>query len=280
LDLQKINDGLTHNKNTSRKKKRKFNKRFFLVKFIFFSILTITTLVLLGLSPLFNITDFEVNGCKHYNKKVIIDATGILTESNGFKSVGSSLTDLFTLRYRNAEKEIINKFSYIKSATVRFTIPNIVTIDIKERKPLCFVNYFGTDVVLDYEGFALQRGKAGIKTALPLIKGLKFDNFKIGQALNIKNIENYIYAKKVISAIIDLDKKNTFKLLDEVNQINVEDLSKVAIFVDSRLNVNLGNLKDLNYKLTFFREILTHGLKKEDKGNLDMTLKEPVLTTD
>ena len=292
MNIQRMSNGKPIRRNSTYRRTRNSKKRYLKIKAMFFFLISIVTLILIGLSPLFNITYFEVNGCQHYDKSQIIDATDIVFGINGFKSVGSNLSDLFTLRYHNSEKLILNKFAYIRSVKVKFFLPNIVNIDIEERKPLCVVDYFGTKLVLDKEVYVLETLKAGTKVSLPLIKGIKFDNFKMGQALKIYNYESYNYAIKVINAIIDLDKSNSTVsdksnsvilkkgLMKLVNQVNVQDSSNVWILVDARLKVKLGNLKELNDRLTFFREIITKKLKKQDKGSLDMTLIQPVFTPD
>jgi len=278
LNEQNKKSGATIRRHTPQKRAVMFKRKFLGFKITLFLILSITILVVLGLSSLFNITKFEVTGLKHYDKNKIIVATGIAIGSNGFKSIGNNVGDLVTLSYRNAEKQIADKFPYIKSATVVFSLPNKVKINIIERKPLFLIDNNGKDLVVDNEAYVLQYGKDGLKGSYTRLKGIKFDDFITGKTLKMINPSNFDYAKKVITAFVDSDKGSALKLLKSIKQINVADLSKVSILINSGLNVNLGNLNDLDYKVSFFKEIYSRSLKSDDKGYLDMTLKEPVLT--
>jgi cell division protein FtsQ len=149
-------------------------------------------------------------------------------------------------------------------------------ISIIERKPRAYINYNGTFLYIDNEAYVLDSvPKLDLKN-IPEVKGMKFQYFKLGQALEMdekKCIESF---NIIYDAIIECDKTDSNKIFNKLNYIDVTDLHKVIIYLDSRLKVNFGDLYDLSYRLDFMKKNMT-AIPKGAKGLLDMTLEEPVL---
>jgi len=278
LKAQKIKHDSKYRADTKIRKKKKVKRNYFWVKFILFTIVFSISMIFIGLSSAFNITKIAVSGNKHYSDKSIIAATGIDLGSNGFKTIGSNACNLFSLRYGKSEEQLLKSFPYIKSVVVRFKLPQEVSVNIVERKPLGIVNCYGTRLIIDGYGYAVETNPKGRESNLPIINGLDVESFELGQALDFSNKDRLASAVKVINLISVMDKTASFKLYPLIDKIDVSDLSKVRVFFDSRLDVNFGDLYDLDYKLKFFREIFVGDLKEDGKGYLDMTLKNPSLS--
>ena len=278
LDSQDIN---YENESRPKKRKRKLkrNKNFkrliTWIKFILISVLAITTVILLALSPLFNISAITVEGSIHYSNDEIKSSTGIVVGNNGFKTIGSNVKNILTLRYGEAEKAILKNHPYIKSAIVSFYVPNKVKVKITERKPFAVIEFKNTNLIIDEETFVLEETNSKKIKGIPLIKGLKFESFKVGQALDIKNKLNFSDAVKLIDEIKASDSKGDPKLFDLITSIDAANRNKVSVVVDSRITTNLGNLYDLNYRIAFLRKIIFEKLSKTDRGFLDMTVENP-----
>lgn len=261
------------------KKKRKNSKRIIIwIKFILVTALLVTTVVLLALSPLFNITKIEVNGSQHYKQDDIIAASGIIIGSNGFKTIGSDIKNIFTFRYGIAEKNILKRYSYVKSVVVRFIVSGKVRVNIVERKPEAVVPYTGINLLIDREAYVLEAFDKKVSKSLPLIKGLKIKQFQVGQAIKIENTEAYTDAIELINRIKVLDEKSEFKMYKLINSIDVSDRGNIKLLLDSRLTVDFGNLSDLDYRIDFCKKIVFEKLLKEDRGFIDMTAENPSFT--
>jgi len=241
------------------------------LKFLLSAALVTAAFILLALSPLFNIRSIQVNGNRHYKAEEIIDISGVITGANGFKTIGSSVPDLFRLRYGKAEEALVKNCPYIKNATVRYVIPSNIVINIVEREPFMVVPYLGTNLVTDEEGVVLDTAENADKSGLPCVKGLTFGQFNLGQALKTDDPEVLRTSIRVISAIRDSDGENGFNFLRLVKYIDASNTNGIFLFVDSRLTVNLGDMQDLNYKISFLKQIYAKNLKKSDRGYLDFT---------
>jgi len=243
---------------------------------LIFALFTIT-LVLIGLSPVFNIKSIEVSGNKHYDSQDVVDATDITVGSNGFRTIGSNLFNILTLRYGNAEKLILKTRPYVKEVKVKFLPPSKVKIDLIERNPVAVVPYYGTGLIIDDEGYILGTETAEERSSLPMIVGLKFENFELGQPIKLDDQLCLSQAFSVIKAVSESDKDDNFKIGEFIGSIDVSDKNKVCLFIDSRIVVNLGNLKDLDYRIRLLKQIFFKNIKDEDKGLLDFTTGENVV---
>ncbi|MCX7922353.1 MAG: FtsQ-type POTRA domain-containing protein [Clostridia bacterium] len=247
------------------KKRRRLLKR--VIVFVLFTV----TLVLLALSPLFNITKVEVYGNQHYKSDSIVNATDIVIRNNGFKILSKGIKNIFLLRYMEAEQSIEESHPYIKDVKVKYVIPNRFRIDIIERKPVVSIPYIGTNLIMDKEGVILDAVDDAKRPSIPVVTGLKFERYELGQPLHMNNPESLRIINTLIETIAQSEKGTGVKLTGLIKYMDVSDLNKVMINLDSRITVNLGNLDNLAYRLDFLKQIYAKGLKKNEKGFLDLT---------
>lgn len=251
-----------------RSKKRSGKKRTGL-KYMLLTLLFLIAVVIFALSPVFNIKKIEVRGNSNIKSDDIISASNIIIGSNGFKVIGSSIGNIFSLRYGKAEESIKKSQPYVKRVSVRFSIPDKVIIDLTERKPMCYVPYMAKKLVMDDEGYILDENKAfkGIFT----LEGLKFERYEIGQVLEVEKKSSLEYIKKLMDSIKESDKNNNTKLAGMITSVNVGDINNISATLESRVTVNFNRLEKMDYRLAFLRKIYFNYLKKEDKGILEFT---------
>ncbi len=274
-----INEDFEH-----RNKKRKINQKrlkhvLFWLKFMLTTGLLIATLVLLALSPLFAVNRIEVRGAVHYTDESLISLSGVVTGQNGFRQVGSSPGNIFRLRIGSAEEAIRQECPYIKTVEVKYVIPGSVVIDAAERTAAAVVPFNGTGLLVDRDGFVLEEQAPGTVRELPVINGLKFGSYELGKKPVYEKSEALQAAFRVMDEIQALDRDEADKLYDKVDSVDVGDLNAVSFMLESRVKVNLGDMQDLNYKLSSAKTIFAKNIKKVEKGILDFASGEnPVFT--
>ncbi len=261
----------TYNKNVRVEEKEKIEKNKYKLKYLLVFVLLIAIIILLGISPLFNISRINVFGVKYYNDEDIIKASEIVEGVNGFKNIGGDLKNFFFLRYGQAEADILNKYPYIKDAVVKYNLPNKVTIHIKEREPYVLIPYIGAYLVVDRDGYVLETINDKEKYSIPFIKGLKFTNYEIGQVLEIENIKHFEKLLILIDALTEEEKNDNFKLMNCIDTIDIGDINNIYMFIDSRLVVNIGDLHKLNYRIRALKQIFFKNIGRDEKGMLDFT---------
>lgn len=278
MKVQEITTGAEYQPKKMHKRKKSGIFRF--VRFILVTLFIMAVLVSLALSPLFYINRIEVYGNKHYNSSEVINASGLITGTNWFKSNSLDLKGIVMFRSVDSEKMLLERCPYLNSAVVRIGIPGIVRITVTEREPVALVPYLGTNLVIDDNGHVIDtiNNIDGIK--LPVIKGVICNGYTLGQALKADNYEYIGAFNKVMKTIASSDanagdRGKEFCIKDIITYIDVTDLDNVGICLDSRIVVNFGGYKEINeYRLDFLREIYYQKLKKEDRGLLDFTSGE------
>lgn len=255
-------------------KKRKRALKF--VKYLFLTVFGIGTLVLLALSPLFNIKWIEVSGNNHYNDTEVIEVTDIIMGNNWFRMNGFDFKSILLFRSIQVEERIKESCPYIKKVVVRLGLPNGVDIKLTEREPVAVTPYDNANLLIDEDGYILELKQDISEYNLPRVQGLTLDNCELGQAVNAEDKKKLDVFHKVLDEIVKVDNDkvydNSKEIFKHVNYVDVSDLDNIGILLDLRVRVNLGNYKKIGtYRLSFLREVFFNKLEETDKGYLDFT---------
>lgn len=278
-----INDNIDPQKEAKRRYKRRMEKRrkraLKFLRSLLLTVLIIGTLVLLALSPLFNISRIDVYGNSEYTAEEVIGVTDFVVGNNWFRTNGLDLKSILLFRSIKAENSIMKNCHYVENASVRLSFPNGVKIVLNERVPVAIVPYSETYLLMDDKGYILDSKDDVSEYKLPQILGLSLDNCVLGQAVNAEDKKKVELFNMVLDEIKKVDNDKVYDsskaILKHVNYIDVSDWDNICILLDSRLRVNLGNYRKVgNYRLSFLREVFFNKLAETDKGYLDFTTGE------
>lgn len=241
------------------KNKRKLNTK--LIKYMLIIILFIVLIICAMFSPLFNIKNIIVEGNEKISKEEIISLSQVKTDENIFK-----------LNKVKIEKQI-KENSYIESIKLERKLPSKVVIKIEERKPAYLLEYAGSYVYLDKQGYILEINTE--KLELPIIQGsvTSSESFERGNRLIKEDLEKLEIVYKIMDAArvnqidnlitrIDIENKNDFKLVLETEQ-------KTAY---------IGDMTNLITKIPMIKLILekTKGQSGEIFVNMDLNNEYPI----
>ena len=241
--------------NKKTKKKRKLRRKYRLkpeVK-LYLTIFTFCFLfVVSSFTFLFKIRNLSVNNCEKYSQEEIIDSSGIRLGDN-----------LLLVNKDKAEKNICDKFSYIEKAKITKKIPSSVEIDIKLETPDFFIENNG-------EYFLISKNS----------KVLEISNEKFNELIQIKGLELYDLNKNNIIMYKNGQDKSTFKELyhavqnifnNQINSIDMSDTNNIILEYNEKINIIIGDISDINYKLSTAKEILENKVDKKISGNVDVS---------
>lgn len=252
-----------------RKRKNRKNRRLInFLKMLAFLTVFAGILILIGLSPAFDIDKIFAGDTVRYNSDALIAASGLTIGINGFKGLGPDTEHLLALRYSDAENNILNKLPYVKEAVVKYVLPDTIRISVLERTPVCLVKYYDTYAVVDREGYAMDAQK--IPYGLPVIKGLVLKGLEIGKALMLDDFSSFERVASVIDAINRSDGGTAGDLMDSIDFFEVSG-KEVHFLYDSRVVVELDDNKDVTYTVDLLKEILNKNIRENEKGILDFT---------
>lgn len=240
--------------------KRKKFKKTFSVKFIL--ILLVVCLGGAGIifSPIFAVQTIDVTEMEQYSQDEICDMIALRKGTNIF------------LYDKNQATEILNQNHYIEYAEIIAELPNTLHININERKVRGYVPYAGSYLYIDEYGRVLDI-QDEMKKALPVVYGLQFDQFRLGELLDTKNKESF----NVVVLISQMITK--YELLsNHINamKIDVTDPQNIIASIN-QVEIRFGSVENCEQKMAYLSQILDK-IPENDRGVLDLSdMSKPIV---
>lgn len=264
------------------RRKRRRQRILRAVRSILVTALFVVTIVYTALSPFFNIEEINADGSEHYSISELIAASGLRTGRNGFRVLLSSKSKPGLFRIGDAEKAIIDRFPYVRSASVKYIIPGTIKIKVVEREPAAIIDMKGIPLLIDKEGYLLEIGPdfsmGSVADNLPVLRTVDPGSVIPGKKLDIPE-EMLLSAFKVFDTIKEVDAVNNAEMLPMVDYVDTSDLSNIRFSLQARITVNLGKAEELHYKINAAASIFTKSIKKTERGTLDFSVgRDPVFT--
>jgi cell division protein FtsQ len=173
-----------YNKIIASRKRRLIRRRIWGFFRIFFIILFLIGLVW-GFNYLYNSSYFKISSIiiennSHYSSELINKEANLAVGKN-----------IFEVDKKNIEEELLKKFIWLKSVTLKKIFPDKVIIDVIERKPFEAILAGGNYFLIDSEGIVLEKlDEKSLKNYKDLIlvrNALKYSP-EIGEKIAKKNI--------------------------------------------------------------------------------------------
>lgn len=203
------------------------------------------------------VTYMAEEGASYYSIEDIISISGITIGNNIFKEN----LDIAAMN--------IQKAPYVKSAIIERKFPNILVIKVEERILKLFVDYVGTYVCIDKEGYCVNViNKADKVTNQPIIYGMipadLITGFVEGELIDV---DNPIKLQRVLN-LLNLLEKNEINI--QIESIDVSNVDEIIVkILDRKVTVNFGDMTNINLKIQFLPHILDDVGKKS--GEILMT---------
>jgi cell division protein FtsQ len=206
-------------------------------------------------SSLFNIKTINVSGNERVSQQEIIRLSGLNYQQN-----------ILRINTKETMKGIFQN-PYVKKIKIRRALPNIINIDIIERKPMVLAPYVGSYLFVDEEGIVVEINASIKDMKLPIVTGLKFNTFKLGEELKVEN-------KEQLSTVVTLIKEITRAGINqEITEINTADTQNIMLITKNGVKINLGDASNMEKKLPMAKAILQDLYKKNLKGTVEMGQK-------
>lgn len=241
----------------SRKTKKKRIRKKLSMKFIL--ILLVACLGGAGIifSPIFSVQTIEITEMEQYSDEDICNMIGLKQRANVF------------LYDKKKAVEILNANNYIESAEITVHLPSTINIDITERKVRGYVPYAGSYLYIDEYGRVLDVQNETQK-ALPVVYGLKFDQFRLGELLDAKNKESF----DVVVLISQMITK--YELLNNIMEIDVDDPENITASIN-QIEIRFGSVENCEQKMAYLSQILST-IPEKDRGVLDLSdMSRPIV---
>lgn len=232
-----------------------------LLRFFIITVIVFAFILFIFNTKLFGVKHIKVIGNKNLSTDEIIMSSGLKIGENILKQ---SLTEA---------KAKIKMNPYVEDAHLSRSSMDTITIEIKER--LIVAQFFSDTnyIYIDEKGTVLENSKS-YKDGCPLIKN--FDKTHLNQGENFYNTEVGASLEGLITEI------STNNLVKEIKTIEKNADLEVSLNYRSGLVVQLGELKDIRYKMKVLNALM---IKLKDKGQVPKMImfnkgKAPVVVLD
>lgn len=208
-------------------------------------------------SPIFAVKNIEINELQYFTKEDICSRIGLYEGDNGvFFNKGK------------AEKTLKSD-KYISDADLSFRFPDTMVVTINENRICGYIHYLDNYLYLDREGRVIDVKKE-TSESLPIIEGLEFSSFTVGEIMNVENEEAFE------SALIISKAMSKYEILDKNVSINVADSENIYAYVDN-IKVLLGDTTRMEEKIKTMSEAIAE-IPDGDMGTLDLQdLSQPII---
>ncbi len=204
-----------------------------------------------------------------YIKNINVTGNGIVSRDDILKILElseSGKTNLYAFNSFSGEEKLL-KNPYIKSVDFTRKFPDTLEVSIIERKPCGYIPYTNTFLFMDDEGRILD-AKSSYTTPLPVVYGLDFSTFTLGEKLSVEQPEK-------LNIVVELSKlMKKYEIIENVVRVNVSKFDDIHLYVN-KVDVVLGEFTDVNWKIGALSEIIKK-LSPDDKGILDISSHDKI----
>ncbi len=250
-----------HRKPHRIKKKRSILKsRFFWLAVLILTMISAISYFLV-FSPFFEVKEIKISGNEAVKKEDIENLVQkqIVTDFRFFKNKNINLVALAEI-----DSVLLNNFVQIANVTSKKELPNVLEIQIQERKPAVIFSQNSNWFFADEQGIIFQpidqRVATQTREQMTVIQNPSLNReLKLGDE---------IVEKEIISKVLDLESKFRHELKIPPKEIAIvsEDRLNVKTLEDWEAYFNLKG--DLNWQFTELKTILEKKVPPEKRGNI------------
>lgn len=209
--------------------------------------------VVLSLTVLFKTEKINVEGNTLYDENTIVELSGVKLEQN-----------IFLAKWSATPKQIEDALPYVEDAKVDFTIPDTITITIKNAEPAYVIISDGKYYKVSGSGRILEIAEENPQQ-LPVLKCSALTVTEVGKYISFKD-ENFY---KILDELSDSLEKNDFT---DVNLVDMNETANISLIYDNRIKIIIGLPEDIDYKLRTAMTIINQKLDPEGTGVISGTL--------
>ena len=233
-------------------KRRKKRKKNYALYYIILFLFIVVAGVILSLTVFFNIEEISVEGTSRYSTEEIIEKSGLHTGDN-----------LFRISTGDASTRIIDAFGYIDKVDIDRAFPNKLVISITEAQPVMSFESGGVYTLVSDQGRILESGLPEPKENTFIVTGVTLEGYSVGDFISVSQSPEI----ETLNTISDICSEIGITGLTQVDFNSVVD---IRLYLHDQIRVDIGSISDLEYKLTFAREIIETRLDEGQKGVIDV----------
>lgn len=227
----------------------------YILYYLMAGVVIIVVFVVLANTLLFNCSSIESEGFERYTAEEIVAASGIKTGEN-----------LLHIDAAKAEENIISSLAYIDMAKVTKKYPTRIIITVTEAEKWFCVYQDGVTAAVSRNGKILEHSAAD---GLVTVRGFEAESIEVGVRLkSVIDVKNNAPAEIMTAA----EKAG----LTKITEIDLTDRFDIKILYDNRITLEIGNITDIESKLTVGAAIIKEEISPTEEVTILLTNPEVV----
>lgn len=250
---------ITKQEQKRQERKRRRNK--LLLKIFLLLLLLTGFAAFFLLTPIFNISEIQVEGNEKVSPETIISLSGLQKGENIFRFTKSGVENK------------IKQEPYVQQIEIQRKIPNTVVLSIKERHTKYVIEVGNAYLYLNNQGYFLELSET--KPEVPILKGYttKIENLVPGNRLEQEDLEKM----EMVIRIMDSASNNEVQTF--ITAIDIQDKNNYTIYLDGEQKIAyIGDASNLNDKMWVLKKILEQEAGK--KGQIFLNEEQPFFRED
>lgn len=230
------------------KKKKKRRKIFKTIKILMIIFIVLGGIAYFLLSPIFNITEINVNGNEKISGEEILSLSQLKKDENIFKMNKQEIRDK------------IKQNAYIDTVEIKRALPDTVIISVTERIPTYQINVSNMYMLINNQGYMLEMTE--MDESMPVIVGISTseEDIKVGNRLCVEDLEKLGDVLKIVESA---KSNNLNNLINKVDITSKDDY--IIEMKDEKKTVHIGDTTNLALKMLYISDIIS---KEKDEGEI------------
>ena len=232
----KKNNTIRKNKTNRKKKRKKSSKK--MITFVSCFLLIAIVIIFALTTPIFNISNIEVNGNSKISTDTIISISRLKKGQNIFK-------------FNNSTIQNIKENNYIDEVQIKRKLPGTIIISVKEREIKYQIKLLNSYAYIDKNGYILE--VSTVKKEVPIIVGFNIEENELinKNRLEVEDLEELNKILKV------LDSAKTINIDSIITEINIENKDNYYLYIESQnKKIYIGDTSNLTKKMLYIKKIL------------------------
>ena len=223
---------------------------------VIFAIAVITVILVIFLTPLFNIRSITFEGNSLVSAEQLNERLSDLVGQNLFKAGNGAV------------RKRLGDIAYIESVdTSKRLLPPSVKVTITECIPAAYFMLDGKTITVDSSMKVIDDTDKFDSSPIPALVGVKIKNCSVGKTLSCEDEEQ---ASALLTCLKTME--NT-ELIPYVISIDMTEMTGIEFNYDNRIQALCGTPLDLEHKLRLFKETVTNSnLASNARGTIDLSV--------
>ncbi len=245
-DIEKMN--MAHGSNSKRIRRRKRGRSLYGLLVV---ILAFAIIITLSTTLFFNVRTIRVTGDADYKAEEIVEKVGV---SEGDNMMRLNLPQLEAA----AEEKLLNA----ETVDIKRQFPSTLIIDVSRAVPAYNVSYEYGTLIVSQNNKILQDSMDPAQGLVSII-GYEPEETTPGRHLSALEERH----DKILSAFQELIQENSLAV--PISSIDMTDLNDIIVNFDNRIQFDMGNWSEINYKISFAEQVIS-GQSADKEGYLTM----------